>query len=532
MGELDGADGKVRRSWKKDPDGVQANILAVAQAEFASHGLSGARVDEIAEKTRTSKRMLYYYFGDKEGLYRAVLEHAYAEMRSAEHGLNLADLPPAMALRRLVEFTFDHHRGATDFVRLVMIENIHDARHLDGSAQIAAQNSGAILLLQDIYRRGVEAGVFRPGLTAQLLHWQISALCYFNVSNRATFSRLFGEDLFTAAGQARLRAQVADMVLRFAARTPGEGPMIDPQIHDFLAVWDAKWQRVPPGATPAERRAAFEVIAAEMALPAPPDVDAREERWIDNAAGTVRVRLFRHTGGGVQPALVYMHGGAWMQGSPETHADITARIASRARMTVVSVDYALAPEHPFPAAYDQVLAVTRWLCAGVDGTDPARIAIGGDSAGGNLAAAVALAARDEGLPLRAQLLIYPACDFDQSRPSYAENAEGPLLRVAGMDTVNRMYCPDPARLHGDWRVSPLAAPSHAGLPPAYVAVASHDPLRDSGLAYAEALRAAGVPVTLDPGQGLIHGYLRAMGQCAASRESLARMTDWLAAQTA
>lgn len=530
MGEIDATEGKARRSWKKDPDGVQSNILAVAQAEFATHGLSGARVDEIAERTRTSKRMIYYYFGDKEGLYRAVLEQAYSEMRSAEHGLNLQGMAPAQALRRLVEFTFDHHRHATDFVRLVMIENIHEARHLEGSTQIAARNSGAILLLEDVYRRGVDQGVFRPGLTAKLLHWQISALSYFNVSNRATFSRLFGEDLFTPAGQSRLRDHVAEAVLRFAARLPQETPMIDPELHDFLAEWDGKWARLPRDAGPAARRATFEDIAAEMALPAPADVDGRETRRIDSPAGPVRVRIFRHRAGGSQPGLVYLHGGAWMQGSPETHADITSRIASLARMTVVSVDYALAPEHPFPAGYEQVMAVLRWLASGVEGVDPSRLAVGGDSAGGNLAAAAALAARDEGLPLRAQLLIYPACDFDMTRPSYAQNAEGPLLKVAGMETVNRLYCPDPAVLHGDWRVSPLAAPSHANLPPAYVATAFHDPLRDSGIAYADALEAAGVPVSRDPGQGLIHGYLRAMGHCAASRSSLERMAAWLAAR--
>jgi acetyl esterase/lipase len=117
-----------------------------------------------------------------------------------------------------------------------------------------------------------------------------------------------------------------------------------------------------------------------------------------------------------------------------------------------------------------------------------------------------------------------------TRRSYAENAYGPLLKVAGMEAVNRMYCPDPATLHCDWRVSPLAGASRAGLTPAWVAVASHDPLRDSGLVYADALEAAGVRVTRDMGRGLIHGYLRAMGQCAASRASLERMAPWLAAR--
>ena len=196
------------------------------------------------------------------------------------------------------------------------------------------------------------------------------------------------------------------------------------------------------------------------------------------------------------------------------------------------VDYALAPEHPYPAAIDQCNAVARWAHANAAmlGIDPARIAVGGDSAGGNLAAALALDLRGSDVPLIAQLLIYPACDFDRDRPSYAENAEAPLLQVKGMDTVNAMYSPDTAQLASNPRIAPLVADSHAGLPPAFIAVAQNDPLRDSGLAYAAALEAAGVPVVLDRGAGLIHGYLRAMEWCEASRTALHRMADWLKAQ--
>ncbi|PRX38069.1 acetyl esterase [Meinhardsimonia xiamenensis] len=304
---------------------------------------------------------------------------------------------------------------------------------------------------------------------------------------------------------------------------------IRPDLEPFLERWQAEWASLPPGAGPAERRAHFEVIARHMRLPTPEDVKTDREEWVESPAGRVRVRFFRHAGGGPrQPALIYMHGGAFMQGSPETHWDITARIAAWNRQTVISVDYAKTPEHPFPAALEQVDAVVRWAHAGADalGIDPERISLGGDSAGGNLAAAAALDLRGE-IPLRAQLLIYPVCDFDNSRPSYLENPEGPIVRVADMDRVNAMYCPDPADLHNP-RAAPLLAESHAGLPPAYIAVAEHDPLRDSGVAYAEALRAAGVPVVLDPGEGLIHGYLRAMGYCPESEARLRAMARWLA----
>ncbi|SNR81275.1 alpha/beta hydrolase [Puniceibacterium sediminis] len=307
--------------------------------------------------------------------------------------------------------------------------------------------------------------------------------------------------------------------------------MINPDIFRFLEVWDAKWATVPPEADAAERRALFETIASEMRLPTPEGVNTDEEHWIDSDGGPVRVRLFRHNSGGAQPALIYMHGGGWMQGSPETHWDITARIAAWAKMTVISVDYALAPEHPYPAAFLQCCAVLRWAKDKAKdlGIDPARLAIGGDSAGGNLAAAVALKAREEGLALKAQLLIYPACDFDRTRPSYVENAEGPLLKVAGMARTNAFYCADEVQLQTDPYIAPLVAETHEGLPTAFVAVAQNDPLRDSGLAYSEALKAAGVSVTDDPGTGLIHGYLRSMEYCDVAETQLKCMTDWLQA---
>ncbi|MBB95774.1 MAG: lipase [Rhodobacteraceae bacterium] len=537
-----GAGDQPRGGWKQNPDAVRGNILKAAREVFAEHGLSGARVDEIAARTKTSKRMIYYYFGDKESLYRAVLEDAYQGMRKGEDALDLGQLHPVAALRQLAEFTFDHHSRATNFVRLVMIENIHRGDHMPPSQNMAGQNSSVIRLLEDIYSRGVEAGYFRRGLTAVQLHWHISAASVFNVSNRATFSRIFGDDLFTDRGQQMLRRQVGDMILGLVMK-PGvsaesdlprqreETRMINPDIHKFLEIWDGKWATLAAGATPADRRLHFEGVARDMRLPTPADVETHDEHWIDSDGGPVRVRIFRHAVGGTQPALIYMHGGGWMQGSPETHWDITARIAAWNQQTVISVDYALAPEHPFPEGYLQVLAVAKWAHDKADelGIDPGKIAIGGDSAGGNLAAAVALACRDEGVPLSGQLLIYPACDFDRTRPSYIENAEGPLLKVATMPATNALYCPDETQLNSDWRIAPLAADSHAGLPPAYVAVAQNDPLRDSGVAYADAMEAAGVEVIRDPGEGLIHGYLRAMEYCDVTVTRLQDMCAWLKA---
>jgi AcrR family transcriptional regulator len=205
-------DARVRR--KQNPEAVQANILRVAQEEFAKNGLSGARVDEIAARTETSKRMIYYYFGDKEGLYRRVLEAAYREVRAGERGLDLEGLEPEAALRRLVDFTFDHHHRHPEFIRLVMIENIHHGNYLSQSDLIRDLNSGAIENLERVLDRGRRAGVFRKDADPLIVHWQISALSFFNVSNASTFSVIFGDRLTKPAGQKLLRRWVADTVLR------------------------------------------------------------------------------------------------------------------------------------------------------------------------------------------------------------------------------------------------------------------------------------------------------------------------------
>jgi AcrR family transcriptional regulator len=212
-----------KSSWKKDPEAVKSNILEIATEEFAAHGLSGANINEIAQKTSTSKRMIYYYFGDKEGLYCAVLEGVYASLRNAEDRLEVGNLPPVEALRRLVETTFDAHAKAPHFIRLVMIENIHNGDYLRKSEIVPKLNRSIIDKLDDVCMRGKKEGLFREGANALQLHWLISSFSFYNVSNRATFSASFGTDIFSKATQSLVRERATDMVL--AAVVIGHEPI-------------------------------------------------------------------------------------------------------------------------------------------------------------------------------------------------------------------------------------------------------------------------------------------------------------------
>lgn len=199
-----------------DPERTMAGILDMATKEFAEKGLSGARIDAIAAATSTSKRMIYYYFGSKEGLYVAVLEEAYRRMRAIEAELHLENLAPEVALRRLVEFTFDHHWGNPNYIRLVMNENIERGTYLAQSKSIQELNVPAIAAIRELYDRGVAQGVFRPGLDATDIHASISALTFFNVSNQHTFGLIFKGVPSGEAALAARRHSITEMVVRFA----------------------------------------------------------------------------------------------------------------------------------------------------------------------------------------------------------------------------------------------------------------------------------------------------------------------------
>ena len=205
---------------QRDAVRTKREILEVATREFAERGYAGARVDEIAARMRTTKRMIYYYFGGKEQLYIAVLECAYATAREAEREVDMEDLDPAAAIRLLAELTFDHHESHPDFIRLVSIENIHRAEHMAKSERLANVNSTAIERIERILERGRAEGVFRRDVDPVDLHAMISAFCVFRVANRHTFGTLFGRDLTEPASRERLRRMLGDMVVDYLTAAP------------------------------------------------------------------------------------------------------------------------------------------------------------------------------------------------------------------------------------------------------------------------------------------------------------------------
>jgi len=219
------------------------------------------------------------------------------------------------------------------------------------------------------------------------------------------------------------------------------------------------------------------------------------------------MRVYRPLTGGTLPGLMYFHGGGWTIGDLDTHDVLCRQLAVGARCVVFSVDYRLAPEYPFPAAVDDCFAATRYVAENAAKLKVHGIAVGGDSAGGNLAATIALLARDAGGPALAfQLLIYPATDQRCATASHQRNAQGYLLERDGIHYFRRAYLPN-EKDWLDWRASPLAAKSHAKLPPALVITAGYDPLLDEGRAYAERLRAAGTPVTYREFADMVHGFI-------------------------
>ena len=246
--------------------------------------------------------------------------------------------------------------------------------------------------------------------------------------------------------------------------------------------------------------------------------------------GDLDARLYRPagTGGEPLPVITYFFGGGWVLGSLETCDGICRRLCTDTGALVVSVGYRLAPEHPFPAAPRDCHAAVRWLAehAGELGGDPARIAVAGDSAGGNLAAAVTLQARESGTPLAAQVLVYPNVAYGSDTPSMRDNADPYFFNRTSVAWYWGHYLADPAD-GADPLASPLRAPDLSGLPPALVVTAEFDPLRDEGEQYAERLRAAGVPVELARYDGVTHGFFTMTGVLEEAREATVQVAEYL-----
>ncbi|QKC80118.1 alpha/beta hydrolase [Mesorhizobium erdmanii] len=264
-------------------------------------------------------------------------------------------------------------------------------------------------------------------------------------------------------------------------------------------------------------------------------VAATSQQAIDGPNGPITIRIHRGTGAprtGAR-AVLYLHGGGWVIGSLNSHDEICRWLANLGNAVVVCPDYRLAPEHKFPAGLEDCTAALRFMAenAGELGIDPARIAVAGDSAGGNLAAVLALLARDgQAPPLAAQILIYPNTDARQTADSYRRFGDGFGLTAATMAWFRNHYVRTPADVT-DWRVSPLLASSLAGGAPAFVVITGHDILADEGMAYAERLQADGVPVVLRRWPGQIHGFVSMGRHIPAARQAVSEAAGWLRLQT-
>jgi AcrR family transcriptional regulator len=199
----------------RDAERTRAEIIRVATGEFADKGYAGARVDEIAAKMSATKRMIYYYFGNKERLYVEVLEHAYAGIRAIEQQLDVEHLDPVDAIRKLAELTFDHHESHPDFIRLVSIENIHRAEHISRSTALSGLANPALDVLARILERGRVAGVFRGGVDPLDIHMVISSFCVFRIANRYTFNAIFNRDMLDPARREQHRRLLGDLVLEY-----------------------------------------------------------------------------------------------------------------------------------------------------------------------------------------------------------------------------------------------------------------------------------------------------------------------------
>lgn len=208
----------VTEERQRDADRSQGTILAAARDEFAEYGLGGARMDRIAERAGLNKRLIYYYFSDKEALFQAVLEQAYRDIREQERKLNLLDVPPAEALRKLVEFTWNYYLAHPEFLTLLNSANLHRARHLQGSEQARQMNSPLIEMLAEILERGRKEGTFRGGVDPLQLYVSIAGLSYFYLSNNHTLGAIFGRDLMTPKAKHERLTHMCDVILGYVLR--------------------------------------------------------------------------------------------------------------------------------------------------------------------------------------------------------------------------------------------------------------------------------------------------------------------------
>jgi acetyl esterase len=304
---------------------------------------------------------------------------------------------------------------------------------------------------------------------------------------------------------------------------------------DAEAVYQAFQQAGRPpyeAGTPDEARQLY-LAGTAAARPEPPELASVTDCMIPGPAGEIEARIFTpkklRLQDGLAPGLVYFHGGGWVIGDLDSHDTVCRALADRGELIVVAVHYRLAPEHKFPAAVDDAIAATKWLSfnASVLKIDASRLYVGGDSAGGNLAAVVSIAARDQGGPVIAgQVLIYPATDFAMTHPSHSEPGTSVLLTHSVVRWFRDHYLNADHEQH-DWRASPARTKNLAGLPPTYIITAGADPLRDEGEEYAQRLEAAGVPTAHRTFPGQFHGFFTMGKLLPQANVAVQEIGDWL-----
>lgn len=307
----------------------------------------------------------------------------------------------------------------------------------------------------------------------------------------------------------------------------------DPDAAAVLAAFRASGRPPYETLTPAEAREMY-LASRPASQPEPPPVASAEALSIPGPAGEIPARLYKpltlRQSGGLSPCLIFFHGGGWVIGNLDSHDVACRTLADEGQLIVISVDYRLAPEHKFPAAVEDAIAATEWVAANARplGIDASRIVVGGDSAGGNLSAVVALHARDAGPKLAAQVLIYPATDFAMTHPSHSEPETSAILTHTVIRWFRDHYLGGVSDGE-DWRASPARVENLAGLPPAYVLTAGADPLRDEGDEYARRLEDAGVVVTYRSYPGQFHGFITMGKILPKANVALREIGGWLKA---
>lgn len=309
---------------------------------------------------------------------------------------------------------------------------------------------------------------------------------------------------------------------------------LDPDAAAVLAAFRAAGRPPYETLTPVQAREMY-LAARPVSQPEPPKIASAESLIIPGPAGDIPARLYKpltpRQSEGLSPCLVFFHGGGWVIGNIDSHDVVCRTLADEGQLIVISVDYRLAPEHKFPAAVEDAIAATEWISKNARqlGIDASRLVVGGDSAGGNLAAVVAINAREAGLKLAGQVLIYPATDFAMTHPSHSEPETDALLTHTVIRWFRDHYLGASDGEH--WKASPARADELAGLPPAFVLTAGADPLRDEGDEYAKRLGKAGVPVVHRSYPGQFHGFITMGKILPKAGVALREIGDWLKALT-